>query len=157
MANLSPSQVVEQIEADAKRLAEEKKKDEDAVCKPKMAIYGTMAPGDYHWQGDVCFTKLEKKPPRLTATKRVRQLAPGVSRGSRHLVSSDTLKNLTFYRPSGRVNELQGPIIVVKKGKKMKVDHPDHGTVVIPAGVYSVNYQRQYDPKAIDQSSRVLD
>ena len=116
-----------------------------------------MAPGDYHWQGDVCITKLDKKPGRIVKTSRVRQLAPGNSRGSRHLVTSDTLKNLTFYRQNGRTNDLQGPIIVVPKGKKMKVDHPDHGTVVVPEGIYSVNYQRQYDPKAVEQSARVID
>jgi hypothetical protein len=46
---------------------------------------------------------------------------------------------------------LDGPIL--KSANPIEVDHPEHGNVKLPAGVYGIVYQRQY----ADELRRVAD
>jgi len=121
-------EVLTKIEADAK-----------VKAKPDPVIYGTMAPNDYHRQGDVYILRLKTVPKGLKTEKAQSQLAPGETQGSRHCLES--LDGVTFYSPVSPT-PLDGPI--VKTDRAMTITHPEHGHVTLPAGCYSIHYQRQY-------------
>lgn len=129
--------VIEQITERAKKMA-----------KPDPVKYGSMAPGDYHRQGDVYFTKLEKMPDGCAKAEAQVQLAPGTTQGSRHCLES--LSGVEFFR-AAQATELDGPVL--KCEKPITVNHPEHGTVTMPPGVYSVTYQRQH----ADELRRIRD
>jgi hypothetical protein len=112
--------------------------------------YGTLSTGDWHAQGDVMFIKLDAVPEGSKPSKPVAQLAPGTSRGSRHVIKQADLPKVNFFKVP-KANALQGPILEVEQ--EVEVEHPDHGHVILPKGVYSVRYQRLYAPKI----SRVVD
>lgn len=113
-----------------------------ARAKPDPVKYGTLAKDDYHRQGDVYFVRAgDSVPKRAKAIKPMRQLAPGETQGSRHIIREADMGHLKFYaRPEA--TPLDGPIIVASK--PFTVDHPEHGSVTLPAGTYSCHYQRQY-------------
>jgi len=100
----------------------------------------TMSPGDAWAQGDLGLVALEslpancKRDPNPSA-----QLAPGDTQGSRHCV--DDLSTVTLYR-LGNPTPLDGPIIDAPAG--VRVNHPEHGDVTLPPGVYAVVYQRAF-------------
>ena len=71
------------------------------------------------------------------ATKN-RQLAPGVSKGSRHIVSEGPT---LFEAPNAGSwrGVLNGPLVVSKE--RFKLTHPEHAHFELPAGSYAVFYQ----------------
>lgn len=121
-------EVMRKIEADAKMKA-----------KPDAVKYGTTAPGDYHRQGDVYIRRLKALPKGLKTTQAQSQLAPGETQGSRHCLES--IDGVKFYAPADKT-PLDGPIL--QCDGPVTVTHPEHGHVTLPAGVYSIHYQRQY-------------
>jgi hypothetical protein len=132
----APKQVVaklETIHAEAQKRA-----------KRETQAYGTLAPGDWHAQGDVMFWRLETLPEGAQPCKPMAQLAPGNTRGSRHVIADADLAKVGFHKIKG-ADELTGPILDVKE--KVEVTHPDHGHVILPRGIYQIRYQRLYAPK----------
>lgn len=116
-----------------------------AKAKPDPVKYGTLSQADYHRQGDVYFVcisaDLEAVLKRSKKAVPMRQLAPGETQGSRHIIREADMSHLTFYTRTD-ATPLDGPIIVASK--PFTVDHPEHGSVTLPAGTYSGHYQRQY-------------
>ena len=122
--------------------------------KPPTANYSTFAVGDVHWQGDVGIKRIENLPEGAKQIDPVVKLAPGSTRGSRHLLNEHT-KVKAFYKVKNP-DALQGPILLIDEGK-FRVDHPDHGTATFPPGLYSIHYQRLHDAVDPQKIRRVLD
>lgn len=106
----------------------------DGEHSPAMDI------GDVWPQGDIGLLRLASVPNGATKAKAPsNQLAPGSTQGSRHCIAA--LSGVTIYQiPNATV--LDGPIIDAPKG--CRIDHPEHGDVILPAGVYGVVYQRAF-------------
>jgi hypothetical protein len=120
--------------------------------KPDNQVFGTMNIGEYHWQGDVRVTKVKAIPEELTAWPEGPKLATGTTRGARHIISPETMGNCKVMAPPKEgSNDLQGPFI--KADGPIEITHPDHGHITVPAGNYSINYQRQF----ADEIRRVAD
>lgn len=98
-----------------------------------------MSPGDCWAQGDVLITCLESLPTDCEPIKAEQQLAPGTTQGSRHCIVD--LAGVEMFRMK-EATALDGPVF--RCGSKVEIDHPEHGNLIVPAGVYAVTYQRQY-------------
>lgn len=96
-------------------------------------------PGTSVRQGDIYITLLNNVPEDAVSIKPEAQLAPGSTKGSRHIL--DSLEGVTMYHPANKT-VLQGPIMQLTQERI--VTHPQHGHWYLPAGVYGVTYQRQY-------------
>lgn len=106
--------------------------------------------GDFCRQGDVLIVLIGWLPDGAREIPCPSQLAPGDTPGSRHIL--DSTRGITAYsRPNP--TEFDGPILRVTEERE--VQHPEHGWWVLPAGLYSVRYQRTQD--ALDQARRVQD
>ena len=79
-----------------------------------------------------------------------KQLAPGITQGSRHCL--DSLDGVTMYRLP-MPGMLDGP--VVKTTSTRTITHTEHGDVVIPPVIYGISYQRNLDSEMRER--RVLD
>lgn len=66
------------------------------------------------------------------------QLAPGLSRGSRHTVAEGSRKHVQLFTIKG-AGALDGPLVVA--GEPWTLEHPEHGPWTLPAGEYRVRYQ----------------
>lgn len=89
-------------------------------------------------QGDLYFYKLHTIPRDAVRETHSGQLAPGVTRGSRHYVDLAQVRVYRLAQPA----VLDGPLIEAPDG--VLVAHPEHGHLVFPPGIYGVTYQRQY-------------
>ena len=87
-------------------------------------------------------------PSGFKPTKPATQLAPGTTKGSRHIL--DSVDGVAFYADP-QADVLTGPVIETECERT--VTHPEHGDVVLPAGVYAITYQRAY----ADELRRVAD
>lgn len=109
----------------------------------------TMSPGDCWAQGDIGIVCLKSLPVgSAKIVKPSAQLAPGTTQGSRHCLRR--LRGVTLYRIA-EPTPLDGPVIDAPKG--CAIDHPEHGNVVLPPGIYAIVYQRAY----ADELRRVQD
>lgn len=100
--------------------------------------FSEAAPFDSTWrQGDIYITLLEKIPKEFTQCKFEAQLAPGTTKGSRHILSDE----VTMYK-NPKADALTGPLF--KNSDEVTVTHPEHGNVVLPPGIYGVTYQRAF-------------
>ena len=116
-------------------------------------VIGTASCFDVVRQGDLYLVCLPALPNAVMSYKG-RQLAPGTTQGSRHIIAGDC----TIITPSGAeiadlVNkalpnagvqpELVGPVIQCRGD--CTVTHPEHGNKVLPDdSVWAVVYQRAY-------------
>jgi hypothetical protein len=115
-----------------------------AVERRKRAtrIIAAMAAGEAVRQGDVYLKRLERVPPRAARMEPPDpQLAPGTTRGSRHVITPETFAHCVLYRLP-RQTALDGPVIEARE--PFELSHPEHGHFILPAGVYQVRYQRTY-------------
>lgn len=94
--------------------------------------------GDYWRQGDIYVTRLDDVPDVFDNAPVELQLAPGTTKGSRHLLSHSRVQ--MFVRPNA--DALTGPVF--RNEEPVTVIHPEHGDIVCPPGVYSVTYQRAF-------------
>ncbi|MCA9130597.1 MAG: hypothetical protein KDB22_26090 [Planctomycetales bacterium] len=104
--------------------------------------------GDYYRQGDVYIVRRDAVPDGLSRTKLELQLAPGTTKGSRHVLDSGEGVEM-FADPNG--DALQGPWLRIDSERT--ITHPEHGDIICPAGVYEITYQRAY----ADELRRVQD
>jgi hypothetical protein len=91
--------------------------------------------GEYVRQGDVLIHKLaepEGKPALVQL-----QLAPGTTKGSRHILSHDRVEYFT--RSNGA---LTGPCLRVTE--PVTVTHPEHGDWLLGPGCYGITYERAF-------------
>ncbi len=100
----------------------------------------TMSAGDFWAQGDIGLVCLPGLPDGCNPdTKPSAQLAPGTTQGSRHCVSD--MERVRLHRLADP-SPLDGPIIEAPQG--CTIEHPEHGNVTLPPGIYGVIYQRAF-------------
>jgi hypothetical protein len=100
--------------------------------------------GDYWRQGDIYIAKITDADGHSLKETQERQLAPGTTQGSRHIVVGDA----AIFTRDG--DELTGPVVV---SRGCTVTHPEHGDVKLPPGTYGITYQRAF----AEELKRVLD
>ena len=105
-----------------------------------------IAVGQWFGQGDISIRRIEAKDVSGEKTTE-RQLAPGTSKGSRHIVEG----NVTVLAPKTD-DPLRGPYL--RASERFTVTHPEHGDVCLPKGDYAVTYQRDF---AMEERARVAD
>lgn len=105
--------------------------------------------GDSFRQGDVYVEKRGGVTGDMTVEPKPNaQLAPGTTKGSRHVL--DSLDGVTMYRVANPT-PLDGPVI--ETTCERTITHPEHGDLILPPGVYAITYQRAY----ADELRRVAD
>lgn len=112
----------------------EKIRNDSTQVFPEAASFG-----DTIRQGDVFITLIESVPANFGASKTVAQLAPGTTKGSRHIL--DKPENVEMF-VSKDADILTGPVI--KVNSQCTVTHPEHGDWVLNKGVYEVTYERAF-------------
>ena len=143
----------------------------EQIQNDETAVVGTVSPGDVIRQGDlyvVCVTGRMPTQAKLTPTNE-RQLAPGTSQGSRHVLHGEcnvatcatpadaeaviaTIAKVLHPRPVELFPPLIGPIFTTEG--QVELTHPEHGNRVLPAGETFVTvYQRAF----ADEVRRQLD
>ena len=116
-------------------------------ANPEVRFVRTMQVGQWVRQGDINIARVGDRAARGTETWR-RQLAPGETQGSRHVVADGGVR---VYLPA-KPGPLVGPVIVAKE--RCVVTHPEHAHVSLPSGTYAVTFQRNY---AMEEITRVQD
>jgi hypothetical protein len=110
----------------------------------------TLSPGDVVRQGDLYITCLATVP-RGVSPAGTRQLAPGTSRGARHVVEGDcdvlqvpereAIAALERVIPGADWHQFIGPVIRARG--PVTITHPEHGDRTLPGDAcYLVTYQR---------------
>ena len=109
---------------------------EAARADSKIRWVRVCSEGDEIRQGDVYLYRLGRAPEHgpLIAS---RQLAPGTSKGSRHIMEGPVS---LYENPDG--DDLGGPYVHVRS--RTELTHPEHAHVSLPPGWYETRYQRQY-------------
>lgn len=102
--------------------------------------------GEFARQGDVYVERIAKVNSDWKATTN-RQLAPGTSPGSRHVVTHGPV---LFVSPEASPREttsrgvrLLGPQI--SAAEAFTVEHPEHAHLCLPPGDYQVSYQLDFN------------
>jgi hypothetical protein len=126
------------------------RKSAEKIRNADPATIEVMSPGDNVRQGDIYIVLLDCKPAEASPFKG-RQLAPGNTQGSRHIVEgdcrlftpteADAIRILTGLVPATKAHrQFLGPVIVA--AEPVTITHPEHGHRTLPAGTYLVTYQR---------------
>ena len=107
------------------------------ITKKKKIVVESIKINQYIRQGDVYIRRIEK----ITGIKKIsnRQLAPGLTKGSRHMVDDSVDLFDGFIPLNESPNFTFGPQIKAKKS--FKITHPEHADFTLPAGNYQVSYQ----------------
>ncbi len=128
----------------------------EAIRNDETALVGTTSLGDVIRQGDVYLVCIKKLPAKKKPIQE-RQLAPGTTQGSRHVLKGEVriydcdkaeLSALIKQaNPKADVHvELIGPAF--ETVGEVEVDHPEHGNRVLPPGeVFVTVYQRMFAEK----------
>jgi hypothetical protein len=112
----------------------------ESIANDAEQVFEIVDVGDEIRQGDLYITRIKDVPTGATKSKAQQaQLAPGTTQGSRHCLRS--LDGVTLHTID-RAGPLDGPIIEAREG--CAIDHPEHGNIVLPAGVYAITYQRAF-------------
>jgi hypothetical protein len=133
----------------------------EAIRSDAPAVCNATDPGDVCRQGDVYLTRLGREPRTLRPYVG-RQLAPGTTQGSRHVVEGrvtmlvpdedDAALALGEAVPAARMRRhFVGPVVLAPAG--FTLTHPEHGDRTFPAGAYLTTYQRAFG----DEIRRALD
>lgn len=127
---------------------------EFATHKAKQAVryIDAIKVGEFIRQGDVYLERIEKRDMESYKTvTQDRQLAPGTTKGSRHIVAASS--NVTIYTTENVHSFLMGPQIEAKD--RFVLEHPEHAHFSLPAGTYQARYQQEWTEK--DEVRRVRD
>lgn len=136
----------------AQRAMKDVQVEAEMIRNDETAVIGTVSVGDVVRQGDLYLVVIERLPEKKTPTGN-KQLAPGTSQGSRHVLvgecrvfdpdKDESLELINEAAKGLKVSvELIGPVFESKA--EIEVDHPEHGNRIIPAGAYAVVYQRAF-------------
>lgn len=101
-----------------------------------------MEIGRHFGQGDLYIERVADDYPR-GAELRDMQLAPGISKGSRHVAVG--CKVFACTPEALQETPMHGPVIVAEQ--RFQVTHPEHADVSLPSGTYRVGYQ--LDPRTM--------
>ena len=121
---------------------------------PDVKRIATMRRGESIRQGDVYLTRISSIPARIESVTLDRQLAPGTTKGSRHIVAAKS--KATIYAPPPSSTDLSGPTIDCPT-RRLVIEHPEHGWIDLPRGTYQVTYQRDYKRERAEELRRVAD
>lgn len=121
LTNLTIDQMLAEITAHAK---------ENQVHEPLVITEAEMVPGTFVPQGDIYIWFLKDLPSGLSTEKAKRyyqnpQLAPGTSKGSRHIFSEESVQHITFYEFTNPT-PLNGPVMFVAPNSTIELTHPEH-------------------------------
>lgn len=124
---------LETMASHAKRTANDDDVDVSGVLKKFPDTYA---------QGDVYITRLDALPSGVTEMKDMqRQLAPGETQGSRHLLRH--LDGVKMYKRNS-AQECDGPVLQLTQVND--IEHPEHGNLCnIAPGFYAITYQQTGD------------
>lgn len=121
----------------------------EEICNSQQQRFPDAASvGDFWRQGDVYVTKLEKCSSSRKMDGVVLQVAPGNTKGSRHVL--DSAEGVEMFQPYDS-SVLTGPQIRLTEERILT--HPEHGDLVLPPGCYQITYQRAF----ADELKRVRD
>lgn len=124
----------------------------EKIKNDETAIVGTMSKGDVVRQGDLYLVSIGELPKTRREISD-RQLAPGDTQGSRHILEGDCViydgdkKELSVLIEAAIGRTVAGPLIgpVFETVGQVEVTHPEHGNRVLPCGeVVAVVYQRMF-------------
>lgn len=127
----------------------------EAIKNDAHETIEAMEAGDVVRQGDLYLVALDEAPDRQ-ADYDGRQLAPGDTQGSRHLVEGDcavytaveahATAILNRLVPATKGQQLfLGPVVQAAPGAAPVFTHPEHGDRTLPAGgCFLVVYQRAH-------------
>lgn len=108
-------------------------------------VVSKIAVGEFVRQGDVYLERIASLTEGWTKTDN-RQLAPGTSPGSRHVVGAGPAlfvsPEMTPRENVGRTVRLLGPQIEAKEA--FVLEHPEHAHMALPAGCYQSSYQLDF-------------
>lgn len=128
----------------AKQAHEKVKK--SAPVNPEIRFAKEVRVGQWGHQGDIAVQMVD----RIRGGKETKdlQLAPGTTKGSRHILS-DFVGRIII---PNRKGELEGPEF--EADERFNVTHPEHAHYSLPAGKYRVIYQRNLE---LEEIRRVQD
>lgn len=115
-----------------------------------------IAVGQHVRQGDVYLLRVAKRPACYATETKNRQLAPGTSKGSRHIVDDPvTLRTAPEADARSAIAKLPGttqsrlllPGPCIDASERFTLTHPEHAHHSLPAGVYVTVYQ--LDPRSM--------
>ena len=137
---LIPGFVWELVEmATATEVFKEVKERAEEICSDADQYFPEAASqGDYWRQGDIYISFMEALPSGYAPARVETQLAPGTTKGSRHILSHANVEMFT----RKNADPLTGPVF--KNRTEVTVTHPEHGNVVCPPGMYQITYQRAF-------------
>ena len=100
----------------------------------------TCSVGDSWRQGDLEIRFIgTAEPEGLKQVKVPSQLAPGETKGSRHILVAEGVKAFELTRKQ----PLEGPVLSCPIG--LTIEHPEHGDITMKEpGWYAITYQRAY-------------
>lgn len=122
-----------------------------ARSMPEVRVIEDMKIGQVVRQGDIYIERVAAIEGRGRILKS-RQLAPGTTKGSRHIVGESEGVIICESKPSlkGKAAFQVGPAIEAKAGSDVVVSHPEHAWIKIKnlvAGFYQVFFQADYARK----------
>lgn len=119
-------------------IQKEIKQDAETNCDEDNRIIDKIEVNQFIRQGDIYLTRIDKMPEGKVINEL--QLAPGTTKGSRHILSQDFVGRVIM--PDTKESELEGPSIEAKEG--FTLTHPEHANFKMPSGNYRVTYQRDF-------------
>lgn len=122
----------------------EKIKKQAKESTSEVRFVRTVSAGDEVRQGDVYLWPC-KHPSGKAVTHSRHQLAPGNTKGSRHIA----VGRLKVWAPDKSAGPLVGPVI--ESDERFFVEHPEHANISLPSGCYQVGYQRDYEMEEIQR------
>lgn len=109
-----------------------------------------LAVGQWIRQGDVMLLRIAKRPDCYATKTTNHQLAPGTSKGSRHIVDGPVTlhtapeadaRSAIAKLPGTTTSRLLLPGPCVDASERFTLTHPEHAHHSLPAGVYVTIYQ----------------
>ena len=114
-----------------------------------MSIIDGSGPSGLIRQGDLLLVPVASLPEQTWEAGSGRRLvlAEGEATGHAHVIVDDRaeLRREAFW--NGR------RFVVVEEGATVALEHDEHDTLSVPAGVYEVRIQREYSPRGFRQVS----
>ena len=112
-------------------------------------VVPTMSPGQGFAQGDVGIIMLDALPQsaRKIGAPQGRQIAPGNTKGSRHIV--DAANEVKFFRVDD--GDMLSDLALDATASGFTLRHPEHADVTFPSGIYRIVHQQN------EKRERVLD